>query len=254
MADGGSPYFEAFVADVKLALREPGKSDSWAGKLIPVLERLGYEWPAQPGRPWEKFIRHQLVLPDILKAFERLLVADWARHEAGHADPRLSDGSGVTMCRYVNWMGLPVREGEDGVLDPGRYQGVYLPVSSFHAIARFRLCAWPLEVYRAAGVRVRSGLWCPSVSQRAGCTDAGRQAVRDQRRTWVFLLTHASALAEHPIMLMVWCRGHILCSCRRLVVVTRGRSPGACIARPWPLAWARDHHRARTAEFVDWPV
>lgn len=160
VADGGSPYFEAFVADVKLALREPGKSDSWAGKLIPVLERLGYEWPAQPGRPWEKFIRHQLVLPDILKAFERLLVADWARHEAGHADPRLFDGSGVTMCRYVNWMGLPVREGEDGVLDPGRYQGVYLPVSSVHAIARFRLCAWPLEVYRAAGVRVRSERYC----------------------------------------------------------------------------------------------
>ncbi len=62
--------------------------------------------------------------------------------------PSFRPRQGVTLSRYVQWMGPP-SDDEDVAGDHGtcQYQRVYLPINQVQAIMRLRACNWPLEVY-----------------------------------------------------------------------------------------------------------
>ena len=70
------------------------------------------------------------------------MLEPWRVHEIP-VDPRTFMGEGVKMCRHYNWMLAPVRSASCL-----RYQYVSLPLQQVHAVARFRVCAWPIAVYR----------------------------------------------------------------------------------------------------------
>jgi hypothetical protein len=136
----GTVYHDAFVADVKMACRK-SSSDCWAAKVIAVLDALGYEWPADTQRLHERYVSHKIRLEEPLKALEERFLEPWRVHETP-MDPRVFTGEGVKMCRHQNWMLAP------GSVACLRYQCVSLPLHQVHAVARFRVCAWPLAVYR----------------------------------------------------------------------------------------------------------
>jgi hypothetical protein len=127
--------------------------ESWAFKMVSILDWLGYPWPraSDNERDKDRAVRlalHQLDTRWVLGELEGRFRAAWGTHDTVPQEPRQYQvKGGVTLCRYVVWMGSP-EYCEPGTGGPCTYQRVYMPIQHVQLVLRFRVCNWPLGVYR----------------------------------------------------------------------------------------------------------
>lgn len=162
----GSLARAVLLEDIKAWLEAGQESEYeyfWAGKVLRILQVLGYDYrehideSSSVAAKAEAILGLEIPFDDVLEEFRRRLLADWQSPELDQ-DPRsfpeaagiggAGPGRGVTACRYSKWMGVVYSAGKPK--DKVSHAGVSMPREHHKALMRFRLGCWDLEVYRLA--------------------------------------------------------------------------------------------------------
>ncbi|GFR40188.1 hypothetical protein Agub_g747, partial [Astrephomene gubernaculifera] len=138
-------YHQAMRGEIRSALSTDLQFDGWGAKVLKILKILGMDLTALGDElnldaRVERIAGTELNVSALTKTFADRVDADWEDRSL-EVDPRLFNpvvpvpGVGVMMCRYKNWMGVPVDRG-------------YITQRQHVNLMRFRLCVWGIEANR----------------------------------------------------------------------------------------------------------
>ena len=151
-------------ADVQLALE---RKVGWAHEVISFLSRLAFSDLPDPGLPLadrvDAYVRLRLPVSSLQRDIARSLMKAWHNPDLASSDPRTYAGtSGLSICRYVRWMGVPgLDERADGRPHTLPHTTLGIAHERHTCLIRFRLGVWDLAINRSSGgARLRADRVC----------------------------------------------------------------------------------------------